>query len=59
VRSPTACPLWCRPLGPERPRWLAFARAGLLSAQAEGCSGRRTPSHASAGVAANQSRAPG
>jgi hypothetical protein len=56
MRSPAACLLCCGSLGPEEPRWLAFAQA-RLSAKAEGWSSCRASSDGSDAVAANRSRA--
>jgi hypothetical protein len=58
VISPTARPLYCRPLGPDQPRWLAFAQA-RLPAPVDYCGSGRTRGYGTVGVAANLSRAAG
>jgi hypothetical protein len=58
VSSPTACQLCYDPLGPDRPRRLAFAQV-RLSAQDDCRSGCRASSPGSVDLAANQSKAAG
>jgi hypothetical protein len=58
VRAPTAYQRCYDPLGPQRPRRLAFAQV-RLSAQDDCRSGGRAPSPGGADLAANQSRVAG